>query len=64
MELIQALNSIDPNVRGKIYTYIQVSKVRVVSKYKLAANAICDKDFLNYQLDGVIVLWMDINTWH
>ena len=36
---------------------------KVGSKYKLAANAICDKGLLNYQVYGVIVLWTDINTY-
>ena len=35
-----------------------------MGKYKLAANAICDKGLLNYQMGGVIVLWTDINIYN
>ena len=44
------------------YMYLRLDMGRVGSTYKLAANAICDKGLLNYQIGGVIVLWIDINT--
>ena len=44
------------------YKYQKLDMGKVGSKYKLAANAICDKILLNYQMGGVIVLRTDINT--
>ena len=45
-----------------MYKYLKLDMGKVGSMYKLAANAICDKGLLNYQMGGVIVLWTDINT--
>ena len=45
-----------------MYKYLRLDKGKVGSKYKLAANAICDKGLLNYEMGGIIVLWTDINT--
>ena len=67
MELIQALNptylsKCEEKDLSSTYKSLRLDKGKVDSKHKLAANAICDKGLLNYQMGGVIVLWTDINT--
>ena len=36
------------------HKYLKLDMGKVCSKYKLAANAICDKGLLNYQMGGLL----------